>query len=62
MLDFEVNVPEPSRRSKHQVVFEEEDNEMIDLAFAIASVSASYWEANIDDNESIEFAVPPSVD
>ena len=61
MLDFEGNLPEPCRRSKHQVVFEYEDDELIDLASAMASVSTSDWEANIDDNVSTTFAAPLSI-
>ena len=34
----------------HQVVFEEEDNDLIDLASTMASVSASYGEAKIGVN------------
>ena len=41
MLDFEGNISEPSQRSKHQVVFEDEDDEMIDLASDMVSVSES---------------------
>ena len=53
---------EPSRRSKYQVVFEDEDYNAFDLAYSIASVSASYWEAKIDANVSTAFATLPSVE
>jgi len=62
MLDFEGNMSEPSQRLKYQVVFEEKDYEMTDLAYDMASVSASDWEANIDANVAKAFAVSPSVD
>ena len=58
MLDFEGNISEPYRRSKHQVVFEDEDDDMIDLVSDIASVSERDWKANIDANVSSAFAVP----
>ena len=35
------NLSENSRRLNHQVAFEEEDNEITDLASTMASVSAS---------------------
>ena len=41
MLDFEGNMYDPSRRSKYQVVFEDEDCDMNDLASTMASVTAS---------------------
>ena len=62
MLDFEGNLSEPSRRLNYQVVFEDEDDELTDLASTMASVSASDWEANIDANVSTAFSVPPSVE
>ena len=61
MLDFEGNISEPSRRSKYQIVFEDEDDEMIDLASDMVSVSESDWEANIDANVSTECPVPLSI-
>ena len=42
MIEFEGSMSEPSRRSTHQVVFEDEDDEMNDLDFTMASVSSSY--------------------
>ena len=42
MLDFERNLSEPSRRLNHQVVFEDEDNEITDLASTMSLVSASH--------------------
>ena len=62
MLDFESEMPEPSRRSKHQVVFEDKDDEMIDLDSAMVSVSAIDWEANIDASVPTSFSVTPSVE
>ena len=50
MIVFEGNLCKPSWRSKHQVVFEDEDDEMTDLASTMSSVFASVWEANIDTN------------
>ena len=41
MLDFEGGMSEPSRMSKHQVVFEEEDDDINYLAYSIASFHAS---------------------
>ena len=41
ILGFEGNMSDPFRRSMHQVVFENEDDEIIDLASTMASVSAS---------------------
>ena len=38
--------------SKHRVVFENENNEMNDLAFTMSSVTVSDWESNIDSNVS----------
>ena len=62
MIEFEGSMSEPSRRSTHQVVFEDEDDEMNDLDSNIDSVYASDWEANIDANVSTAFSVPPSVE
>ena len=45
MLDFEGNMSEHSLRSKHQVLFEDEDDDATDLAFSMTSVSASDLEA-----------------
>ena len=53
---------EPSRRSKHQDVFEDEDAEISYVASAMASVSASDWESNIDPNVSTVFSIPPSIE
>ena len=50
MLDFEGNMPESSRTTKYQVVFEDEDDDTTDLASSMASFSTSVWEANIDTN------------
>ena len=50
ILDFEGNLSDPSRRLNNQVVFEEEDNDLICLDSTMASVSASDWKANFDDN------------
>ena len=52
---------EPSWRSKHQVVFEDEHDDTTDLDCSIASVSKSDWEANVDANMSAAFDVTPSV-
>ena len=62
MLDFEDSIHEPSRRSIHQVAFKEEYDEMTDLDYSLASVTASNWEAIIDDDESSVFAMPLSVE
>ena len=62
MLDFEGKTSEPSRTSSYQVVLKDGDDEMIDLASGMASVSASDWEANIDNDVSTAFSVPPSVE
>ena len=62
MIVFEGNLCKPSWRSKHQVVFEDEDDEMTDLASTMSSVFASVWEANIDTNVSTSFAVSLSVE
>ena len=43
ILDFEGNMSEPFRRSKHQFVFKDEADEFISMASAMASVSASDW-------------------
>ena len=61
MIEFECNLSEPSRRLNHQVVFEEEDDDLIELASTMASVPGSDWEANIDANVSTSFSVSPSV-
>ena len=42
MLEFEGSMCEPSLRSKHQVVFENKDDEMTDLAYTMASINAIY--------------------
>ena len=60
MLDFEGNMSEPSRRTSHKVVFEDEDTDLADLASAIASISTKDWEANVDSNISSAFGVPTS--
>ena len=52
MIDFEGVTSEPSRRSKHQIMFEDEDDDTTDLASTMASVSASDQEAIIDSNVS----------
>ena len=62
MFYFEGNMSEPSRRLNHQVLFEEEDNELTGLASTMASVSENDCESNIDANISTVFAVPPSVE
>ena len=62
MLDFEDNMLEPFRRSNHQVVFGEEDNEMIDLTSDMTLVSESDWTARIDANVSTEFSMSPCFD
>ena len=59
MLYFEGSISEPSRRSKHQVVFEDEDDEITDLAYSMSLVSASDWGINIDANVFAVFYVPP---
>ena len=60
MLDFEGNMSEPSRRTSHRVVFEDEDTDMADLASTMASISTNDWEANVDSNLSSAFVVPTS--
>ena len=50
MLDLQGSVPETSRRSTHQVVFEDEDNGMTELTSAMVSVISSDCEAIIDSN------------
>ena len=62
MLDFEVNMCEPSRRSKHQVAFEDKDDDMSDLDSNIPSVTAIDWVVSIDANVSISFTALPSID
>ena len=62
MLDFERNMSETSRRLNHQVMFEDGDNEVSDLASTMASVSASDWVDNIDVNVHTSFSVPPSAE
>ena len=57
MLDFEGNISELSWRSKHQVVFKEEDNETTDLAYSIASAPSSDWEVNINAKLSSAFTM-----
>ena len=52
---------EPSRRSMHQVIFEEENN-TTGLEFTIAPVHPSDWKANIDANACASFAVQPSIE
>ena len=61
-LDFEGNMSEPSRRSMHQVAFDEEDNDVNDLAYSMVSVTESDWEAKFYANVSAAFTVPPSVE
>ena len=41
MLDFEGNLSKPSRRSKHQVVFEDEDDDVTELDQYMDLVSES---------------------
>ena len=48
MLDLEGNISELSWRSKHQVVFQEDDDDTTDLAYSIASAPSSDLEANIN--------------
>ena len=62
MFDFEGNMSGSSRRLNHQVMFEDEDDEMTDLASTMASVSANDWESNIDSNVSTAFSVPLSIE
>ena len=62
MLYFEGNMSEPSRRSKHQVVFEEEDDEITGLASTMASVSANDCEYSNDTNLSAAFYVSPYIE
>ena len=61
MLGFEGNISELSRMSNDRVVFENENNDvMSELAFTIASVTATDWEDNIDSKVSTSLAVSPS--
>ena len=62
MLDFEGNMSEPSSRLMDQVVFEEEDDYMTNLASTMALVIASVWEASIKANGSTVFSTQLSVD
>ena len=57
MLDFEGNMSEPSRRTSHQVVFEDDDDDMVDLACAMANITTTDWETNVNSNISSAFAV-----
>ena len=57
MLHFEGNIYEPSWRSEHQIVFEQEDNDVTDLNYSMLSVSICDWEANINTNVSSAFSV-----
>lgn len=60
MLDFEGNMSEPSRRSKLQAVFDDDNDEMSDLACAMATVVTTDFETNIDANISTAFVIPHS--
>ena len=62
MIDFEGRMSKPSWRSKHQVVFEEEDDDVCDLAHCIASVSTNDREANIDTNVPVAFTMLLSIE
>ena len=63
MLDFEGRISELSIRSKDRVAFENDTEDVIsELAYAMASVTANYWEDNIDSNVSAVFAVTSSSD
>ena len=62
MIDFEGNMSEPSRRSKHLVAFEDEDDDVNDLDYSITSISTNDWEAKIDANLYSAFSVPPYID
>ena len=62
MSDFEGNISEPSRRSNHQVVFEEECDNVTELASAMASFSTSDWEAKINCKFSAAFNMPPIIE
>ena len=56
MLDFEVNIPEPSRRSNDRFVFENDnENAMSKLSSFMASVTTIGWEDKVDYNVSTLF-------
>ena len=59
MIDLEGSMYKPSRRSKHQALFEDEHDEMTDLASTMASVTEIDWESNVDSNVSAESTAPP---
>ena len=55
ILNFEGNISELSRRISYWVIFEVEDTDMAELKCAIASITNTDWETNIDLNISLAF-------
>ena len=53
MLDFDGNMSKPSRRSMHQVVFEDKDDDFTDFASTMSLAHASDWGTNSDANDNI---------
>ena len=63
MLDFEVEISEPHRRSNDLVAFENENEDvMSELASTMVSVTIDDCEEKIDYNVSASFTMPQSSD